>query len=351
MAKAKQLPSGNWRVRVYVGRKDDGTPIYKSITAESRREAERQAALFEYKEAVRKSKGLTVGEAISLYIQNNTNVLSPASIRKYDSMSRNNYTSIADKYVCDMKPSDYQAFVNEIALDHAPKTVSSICGLLTASLREYDHDIVLSLKKPQIRQTNITIPTDEQVKQLIAGAGSPGMELAFILGAVLGMRRSEICALSWGDIDGTTIRISKAMVQDRKNKWVIKATKSNAGTRALEAPDFIINRMEVLKEEGAKKDDRIFPFTPSAITMRFLKVSKSVGLNCRFHDLRHYNASIMLALGIPDKYAMQRMGHATQNMLKNVYQHLISEKEKQVNSEINSYMKKAYDTKYDTESP
>lgn len=337
MATAKRLPSGNWRIRVYIGKKEDGSPIYKSITADGKKEAERQAAMYEYKENIKREKGLKIGEVISLYIQNNTNVLSPASIRKYDSMSRNNYGSIEDRYVCDMKQSDYQAFVNEISLDHAPKTVSSICGLLSAALKEYDPNIVIALKKPQIRKTNITIPTDEQVKQLIAGAGSPGMELAFIMGAVLGMRRSEICALTWGDIDGNIIHITKAMVQDKKNQWVVKATKTNAGTRDLDLPDFIIQRLNEMKKD-AKKDDCIFSFTPSAITMRFLKVSKSIGINCRFHALRHYNASVMLALGVPDKYAMKRMGHSTPNMLKDIYQHLIDEKEKTVAENVNGYM-------------
>jgi len=339
VASARKLPSGSWRVRVYVGKKEDGTPKYKSITAESKKEAERQAALFEYKEDIKKKNGLTIGDAIALYIQNNTNVLSPSSIRKYDSMRRNNYESIQDKYVCDMKPSDYQAFVNEVSMNHAPKTVASICGLLTASLKEYDPDTIIVLKKPQIRGKTFIIPTDEQVKQLIAGAGSKGMELAFIMGAALGMRRSEICALTWNDVDDKTIHITKAMVQDKRNKWIIKCTKTSAGTRDLDAPDFIIKRLESMRN-GAEGTERIFGFTPSAITMRFMRVCKNIGIACRFHDLRHYNASVMLALGVPDKYAMQRMGHATPNMLRTVYQHLMDEKEKSVSNDVNTYMNK-----------
>lgn len=45
----------------------------------------------------------------------------------------------------------------------------------------------------------------------------------------------------------------------------------------------------------------------------------------------------MLSLNIPNKYAQARMGHATDNMLKNVYQHLMSEKEKEVNENVNKY--------------
>lgn len=340
MATAKQLPSGNWRIRVYVGKKPDGTPEYESITAKSRKEAERQAALAEYRNDKKMENGLTVDEVLLLYIQNSTNVLSPSSIRKYDSMRRNNFSSIQDKFVREMKPSDFQAFVNEIALDHAPKTVSSICGLLTAAVKAYDSTINIAIKKPKLMKKSFVIPTDEQVKQLISEAGSPGMELAFILGAALGLRRSEICALAWEDIDGDIIHIRKAMVQDKKNKWVIKSTKTNAGTRDILVPKEIIEKFNGLKPEKVKPKDLIFDFTPSAITMRFFHVSKQLGINCRFHDLRHYNASVMLALGVPDKYAMQRMGHATPNMLKNVYQHTINEKEKEVADTVNLYLKK-----------
>ena len=54
--------------------------------------------------------------------------------------------------------------------------------------------------------------------------------------------------------------------------------------------------------------------------------------------MRHYNASVMLALNVPDKYAMERMGHRTNHMLKNVYQHTIIEKQKEIGDKINEYM-------------
>ena len=46
----------------------------------------------------------------------------------------------------------------------------------------------------------------------------------------------------------------------------------------------------------------------------------------RLHDLRHYTASMLLALGVPNKYAMNIMGHETERMLTTVYQHLKNQK-------------------------
>ena len=340
MATAKRLPSGNYRVRVYIGKDADGKPQYKSITCPSKKEAERQAALYDAEREKSEEKGITVGEAIAQYIKNRSNVLSPASTRKYESMRRNNFATIQNRYVSEMKQPDYQAFVNEFALDHEPKTVSSVCGLLTSALKAIGNGAAIALKRPQIRKSSINIPTDAQIRQLIASAGSPEMQCAFILAATLGPRRSEISAITWKDIDGNILHIRSALVQDKDGNWVKKSTKTAAGIRDLDLPKFLLERILALKKENSRPNDYIIPVTPNAITKSFNRAKKRAGISCRFHDLRHYNASVMLALGVPDKYAMQRMGHATPNMLKNVYQHLISEKEQEVAQSVNAYMEK-----------
>ena len=48
----------------------------------------------------------------------------------------------------------------------------------------------------------------------------------------------------------------------------------------------------------------------------------------------------MLSMGVPDKYAMERMGHASTNMLKNVYQHTMSEKSREVAASIDAFFEK-----------
>ena len=67
-----------------------------------------------------------------------------------------------------------------------------------------------------------------------------------------------------------------------------------------------------------------------------------------FHDLRHMNASIMLMLGIPDKYAMERGGWSTNSTLKAVYQHTFSTERKAADRKINEYFNGLLDTMLDT---
>ena len=70
----------------------------------------------------------------------------------------------------------------------------------------------------------------------------------------------------------------------------------------------------------------------------------------RFHDLRHINASVMLALGVPNKYAQERMGHATDNMLKTVYQHTMSAEQAAVAQKVDDYFFSKLQTNLQTES-
>lgn len=63
------------------------------------------------------------------------------------------------------------------------------------------------------------------------------------------------------------------------------------------------------------------------------------------HAQRHANASLMLKQNIPDKYAMQRLGQSSNNMLKNIYQHTYDEKTKEVASEMSDKFAKIYATK------
>lgn len=87
-------------------------------------------------------------------------------------------------------------------------------------------------------------------------------------------------------------------------------------------------------------DEYIIHYNRNQLYKCLERVCDKLGIQrYRFHDLRHYQASVMLALGVPDKYAMQRMGHASINMLKNVCQHTMASKEKEVSYQIDDFFK------------
>ncbi len=83
MAKAKKLPSGNWRVQVYAGKDESGKKIMKSFTAPTRRQSKANAAIYLTAKKESEQTELTVGQAIDSYIHAKENVLSPVTIRCY----------------------------------------------------------------------------------------------------------------------------------------------------------------------------------------------------------------------------------------------------------------------------
>ena len=83
--------------------------------------------------------------------------------------------------------------------------------------------------------------------------------------------------------------------------------------------------------------DFIVPVNYQIIRKHLKKLADANGYQMTFHDLRHLNASVMLALGVPDKYAMERGGWATNTTLKNVYQHTFDEERRKVDEQIDSF--------------
>lgn len=343
MAKAKKLPSGKWRCRPYDYTDEKGKRHYVSFTANTRKEAEYLAAEFSLKkkdiEIVTKR---TYAECLDEYIENRSAVLSPSTIREYKRSRRCDMQNLMGTKVCDITREQIQQAINLESKVHSPKSVRNMHGLLSAVLKAYRPDFALNTALPKRIRPNICVPTDEQVKTLMAYVEGTEMEIPILLAAFGPMRRSEICALDSNHVSGQTIHVEFAIVLDEHNKWVKKSTKSYAGDRMILFPDFVINKLKNAKGQ-------IVSLNPAQISDRFIDILKRAGIShFRFHDLRHYNASISHALGIPDQYIMARGGWASDNTLKNVYRHTMSDRTEQMNQTANSHFENLCTTKCTT---
>lgn len=169
------------------------------------------------------------------------------------------------------------------------------------------------------------------------------MMIAVLLAAFGPLRRSEICGLEDTDFNGNIAHIQRAVVLNEHKQWVDKTTKTVAGNRYVPFPDFVIDKIRDRK-------GRIIHLKPNQISDRFIDIVKASGLpHFRFHDLRHYSASIQHAIGIPDAYIMQRGGWKSDTVLKQVYRHALSDKSKDMNEKVNNYFSGVCNTKYNTE--
>ena len=328
MATAKRLPSGNWRVKVYVG-KVDGKDCYKSVTAPTKRQAEMDAALHLHRQA----EPIKLGEAIDRYIEAKQHVLSPSTVVLYRKMRRLCYESIIDIRLDRLTDENIQKAISLYAAGHSSKSTRNASGLLSATLKMFLPSFRYAVTLPQRKKAQISIPTSTDIMRMTKEVEGTRLETALMLAAAMGLRRSEVYAITWDDINlkKKKLTVSKAMVLDDDRTWVLKYTKSTAGHRVLTIPDALVAHLQTLPQEGST----VVGFHPDGFTKRFIRLRKKLGVDCRLHDLRHYYASLMLALGVPDKYAIQRMGHETENMLKTVYQHLLEDKGQDVDQAIN----------------
>ena len=335
MAKKKkgQLPSGNIRVTAYDYTDETGKRHYQSFTAPTRYEAQAMAAEWKEKRRAVKTR-TTVADAVAGYIEIKTGVLSPSTICAYISYQRNYFTADTEIGKADLRTLDnvqIQRFVSQISGKVSAKTTKNISGLLSAAIGVYMPDYNFRASLPARSKPDTHTPTDEELRALLDLAGKE-MRIAIYLGAFGPLRRGEICALEDTDIDrkACTVTITKSRVMAPGGGYVTKDTpKTYSGNRTIELPPYVIEEMDGIKGRILKRE-------PQYITTQFRRLVKAAGLphRVRFHDLRHYAASLMLALKVPDLYAMRRGGWSSTQVLKGIYQDVIDLEEKRQTKRI-----------------
>lgn len=371
MAKAKKLPSGNYRCLAYSHSEtvldSSGAPvldqkgkpkkkrIYESFTAETKKEAEFLAAEFELNKKLSvKPKNMTLKEAIDKYIDSSDGVLSPTTISGYRKIQGNAFQDIMNIRLSDLSNDVLKRSVNAEAKRPSkknkknpkpisPKTVSNEYGLITAVLNHYHPSLNCNVKLPaRERKIKELIPA-ETIFEIVKGTDIElpvllAMWLSFSLSEIRGLTKSN--SISNGyivihdvivDVDGTPTRKEKAKAFTRIRKHRI--------------PPYI----QTLIDNTDPDVDELVTLSGHAVYMRFKRLLEQHNLpHMTFHDLRHLNASIMALLQIPEQYAMERGGWKSSKTMKNVYTHTFSRERTIVDDTIDGYFDKICNTKCNT---
>lgn len=317
MATAKKLPSGNWRVRIYIGSDANGKAKYKSFTAETKKEAEFLAAQYNQLKIEVNSNDMLLRTAVEKYISSKENIVSPSTIKGYRAIMRNDVQELMNTRIRDITSEQVQIALNEFAADHAPKTCRNVHGLISAVLKTYRPEINLNTTLPQKKKRDIYVPDENEVKQLMELVKDTKLEIPFLLATQCGLRASEISGLEVSSVFPDHIEIKQARVQGESGA-VLKSPKSYAGFRSVPIiPQF----SEFLIKHAV--DNRICPYTSDQISnnWRHFKETNKLPIFLNFHALRHYFPSRCLLMGMPQKYIAEIMGHSSINMIEKVYQH------------------------------
>ena len=129
----------------------------------------------------------------------------------------------------------------------------------------------------------------------------------------------EICSLTIDDLNGNTLAIDSAKVLDKNNQWVEKQTKTTASTREIVISPQLA---DLIREHGY-----IYKGHPNSITKHMNRLQDELNMpHFSLHKLRHYFASYMSSLNIPEADILEMGGWETDYVMKNVYRHTMKDK-------------------------
>lgn len=206
---------------------------------------------------------------------------------------------------------------------------------------------------PKIKKYKASIYDEQMTLELLLKAKDTDMEVPISIAVGLGLRRGELLALTWSDIDfkQKKLEVQQNLIYTTEGKLEFKEPKTESGVRTLEIPENLIQilKRHELKQKEYKllfgkeyKNNNLIvchedgsPFIPSSFSHKFERFLNSNGLpKLRLHDLRHTNASLMLQYGVPAKVASERLGHSSIGITLDLYSHVIGNMQKDAADKI-----------------
>ncbi|OTP12512.1 hypothetical protein A5844_000745 [Enterococcus sp. 10A9_DIV0425] len=194
-------------------------------------------------------------------------------------------------------------------------------------------------KPKQSRDDMKIISMEQYIKVLEATPPSNSFHLPLVIAFHTGLRRGEVCGLTWDDIsfEDQTLTVSRIMLQD-KNGIQLGTPKTVASYRTISIDDMLIAELKSAKKRqmenrmryGQYYYDSNFvctkengePITPNSIKWSAGKIKKDFGINFNFHSLRHTHATMLLEDGVKPKIVQERLGHSRISTTMDKYVHV-----------------------------
>jgi integrase len=319
--KPRKLPSGSWFIQLRL----NGVSV--PVTASTARECTRQAELIKAehragkREIQSKKDDPTLSDAIERYINDRRAVLSPSTICGYEAIRRSRFQSVMQKHIGDI--SNWQKIVNDEALLCSPKTLKSAYSLVRSVLRECGIT-ASAVKLPQVIPAPRPWLTAEQIKVFVQAVKDAPCAIGALL-ALCSLRRSEILALTWENIDllNNCIHVYGSAVVDERNTLVFKKTNKNTASRRT-VPIMIPELRHLL--EAIPIDQRsgsIIKCSPNTLWAQINSVCAANNLpQVGVHGLRHSFASLAYHLRLSEREAMLIGGWSDTQTMHNIYTHI-----------------------------
>lgn len=330
---------------------------FRTIKTDSWREARR--ALVELQNEIAKGTFIkpgktTVGDFLQAWLNDYCKAsLSFRTVELYSYLCRVHITPAVGKIaLTDINPQQLQHFYSEkLTSALSPRTVQLLHVVLHKALKKA---VIMNLiqrnpadfvdkprtERPQIHPMNV-----EDINRFLDAAKQGEYYSLFFCYLFTGMRRSELLALRWKDVDllGMTISVTQSMEYRNKVKDHVRfketKTKGSAGSIALSPANVIVLRQQLEDQQGIRKslglpalkeDDLVFshfdgsPLLPDTISHAWRKLIAKCGLKgVRLHDARHTMATVMFKQGVHPKIVQERLRHSRIATTLDTYTHVV----------------------------
>lgn len=352
MAKLTKRKDGRYQTKVYLGQEDSKSK-YKYIYGKTRKELNIKANELKYKKENNiyiNPKNMFLEDFLYEWLE----IYKPnIEITTYDLYKMYIIKHISPHIgrikINKILPVHIQKFYNVKLKESKGQTVRKYHGVLHIAF-EYavKNDMLLynpcdRIDKPKIEKYTPVVCEEDTFFKLLEITRDTFDEVPIILAAGMSFRRSIVFGLRWPDINFTKNTISVKNAKVRFNKYIEKKPKSDASIREIFMPNIV--RDTLLRYKNRKKVLSKYvcdEYKPDAYSKHFKKLLEKNNLpHMRFHDLRHFNAILMLKLNIPDKIAAKRTGHSTERTLKKVYQHVTTDMDRLVAEKLNQALTKS----------
>lgn len=349
--------NGTW----YVVFRVNGKPKWQRLEAKAQREAEKEATkiLNELNQgAYVEPAKMNLGEYLDRWQRN-------AVEHKAKGKTLERIASIVDKHLkpslgsiplSKLHPMHLQSYYTDALRSGrkdgkgglAPRTVIKHHAVLHAALKQAVKWQLLprnpadAVDLPKAEHTEMQVLDEQQTATLLQAAEGTWLFAPLMVAATTGLRRGELLALRWRDVDLRTGQVSiiQAVDESKKDGITLKEPKTKKSRRTVILPPMAIDvlrahrtaqaQLRLLQGETYHDHDLVFPRDdgsvrrPSNFSKAFACLLEKTGLpKVRPHDLRHGHASHLLRAGVPVKVVSERLGHSTTAFTMDVYSHLL----------------------------
>lgn len=351
----REASPGVWRVRISTGR-DPVTGKYRTtqITVHgSETKAKKQAAILYAKIAEGRAQATssTVGRLLDDWVAHlEARGRAPKTIHEYTRLAKSIKETLGPIELRKLTGSDIDRFYTMLRAKPLEwVTIRHYHTALGAALHQgvrwgwIENNPMDRATPPRVEGNEPKSPTADQIRALVTEATKTNPDLAALVfcAATTGCRRGELMALRWSDIDLEigTVRVGRS-ISDLPGKVEARGTKSGKSRPlALDPATVAVLRTQLERarqrqdlgtelERGAyvwsQDADHMTPWRPGRVTDAFRRLRLEAGCpEVRFHHLRHFAATMMLAGGVDVRTAAGRLGHAQPSVTLKTYAHVL----------------------------